>query len=583
MKASVLVVVAIFSTLGISQVDATEVMLWPLDELTKRSDVVAIGTITGTWLDFRPFEDRKIVDTANLKISEILKGDVDSDYLNIRFYGDKGKAFDNFFGLYRGHIGADFQSGETVLVFLGHEDSTMVMGEGYYSYPNGKYVIKDQKVFSDYAEPDTLVNLKNAIQHSLIDTSEDILKPTSDESLLVPVPFVGFSEDEIVETLIQLTDDSNPEKTFDSRKRSGYTTDKGSLKISKEATYDYSRYVTYGLYGKENALPKENAEKFVDSLMKDIGYDRDGSEHVDFTDFGSKKEMVIQQKKDGWIIANEIHRFSFRDDSTSIDLGRWYTNLDEFEIKYSQDDAKQIAYDFILTISTDSKLQGMDIQIVPPRNVEMKVIQDHLVYAVSGIYFHTDVHVDVNSGEIVNADVIKITGQETPGCASVGVKKLTTQDVKSMEKRVGTLLYYELTDDDLGQLSVLKEMIDATNSRIEYNDQVRLPISVDEWTEYASFFKEKFDEQHEVYYESDLKSNYVLYGDRVYTARYNENYQDAPLQVEIFPENFDYDRRSITITEGEIINRTPRFKESIDLMGTWEVSVRNSTGILESE
>ena len=225
----------------------------------------------------------------------------------------------------------------------------------------------------------------------------------------------------------------------------------------------------------------------------------------------------------------------------------------------------------------------MDIQIFPPHNVEMKVIQDHLVYAVSGIYFHTEVHVDAHSGEIVNADVIKITGKETPGCASVGVKKLTTQDVKSMEKRVDTLLYYELTDDDLGQLPVLKEMIDATNSRIEYNDKVRLSISVDEWNGYASFFKEKFDEQHEVYYESDLKSNYVLYGDRVYTVRYNENYQDAPLQVELFPENFDYDRRSITITEGEIINKTPKFKESIDLMGTWGVSVRNSTGILESE
>ena len=176
MKIRLLIAVAIFSIIGTSQVNATEVMLWPPDELTKRSDVIAIGTITGTWFDFRPFGDTKVVDTASLKISEVLKGDVDSDRLNIRFYGDAGKAFDNLFGLHRGHIGVDFQSGETVLVFLGHEDSTMVMGEGYYSYPNGKYVIKDQKVFSDYADPDTLTGLKNIIQYALTDSSEEIAK-----------------------------------------------------------------------------------------------------------------------------------------------------------------------------------------------------------------------------------------------------------------------------------------------------------------------------------------------------------------------------------------------------------------------
>ena len=176
MKTRILIAVAIFSIIGTPQVNATEVMLWPPDELTKRSYVIAIGTITGTWFDFRPFGDTKVVDTANLKISEVLKGDVDSDRLNIRFYGDAGKAFDNLFGLHRGHIGVDFQSGETVLVFLGHEDSTMVMGEGYYSYPNGKYVIKDQKVFSDYADPDTLTGLKNIIQYALTDSSEEIAK-----------------------------------------------------------------------------------------------------------------------------------------------------------------------------------------------------------------------------------------------------------------------------------------------------------------------------------------------------------------------------------------------------------------------
>lgn len=149
------------------------------------------------------------------------------------------------------------------------------------------------------------------------------------------------------------------------------------------------------MYGKENTIPVDKAEEFVNSIMKQIGYDRDGSEQFDLTDFGNRKEIVIQQKKDGWIIQNEIHRFNFRDDSTSIDLGRWYTNLDEFEIRYSQDDAKQIAYDFIQSrINSDSKLHEMNLEIFYPEYAQMKIIQNYLVYAISGIYPHIEVQVD---------------------------------------------------------------------------------------------------------------------------------------------------------------------------------------------
>jgi hypothetical protein len=199
------------------------------------------------------------------------------------------------------------------------------------------------------------------------------------------------------------------------------------------------------------------------------------------------------------------------------------------------------------------------------------------------MYFHLEVLVDAVTGDVVNKNMLKITGEEIPGCAGVGVSKLTQQDIKKIEERVGELLYYELTDDDLSQLPVLKEMVDGTNSRTEYNDIVRLPISVEGWTEYASFFKGKFDMQHDVYYDSDLRSNYVLYNGQIYTIRYNENYKDTPFTVELFPANIDYDRKAIIVSEDEVIQNIPKFQDAIEMMGTWVVSVRNSTGILESE
>jgi hypothetical protein len=37
------------------------------------------------------------------------------------------------------------------------------------------------------------------------------------------------------------------------------------------------------------------------------------------------------------------------------------------------------------------------------------------------------------------------------------------------------------------------------------------------------------------------------------------------------------------VSEDEVIQNIPKFQDAIEMMGTWVVSVRNSTGILESE
>ncbi|MGY5148395.1 MAG: hypothetical protein ACW9W4_10395 [Candidatus Nitrosopumilus sp. bin_7KS] len=410
-------------------------------------------------------------------------------------------------------------------------------------------------------------------------------KDNSDNTLLVPAPFVEFTEDEIVDTLLPLIDDSDAKKVYQNSKKVRYETTKAELSISAPRNTGLSHYVDYNIFDRNYTIPPEQAQDFVKSLLNKIGYETDGSEYVQVEESYHNTKIVIHQTKDGMKIANEMNRFQFRDRSTLLEITHWYDNLDEYDLKYSPNDAKNIAHDYLVEfVSADPKLRDMDIVIGKPQFafVELKAIDNRLVYSVSKMYFHLEIQVDAVTGDVVNADTIKITGKEIPGCAGVGVSKLTQQDIEKIEERVGELLYYELVDDDLNQLPVLKEMVDATTSRTEYNDRVRLPIFIEEWNDYKIFFKEKFDQQHDEYYESDLQSNYVLYGDKIYTIRYNENYADTPFTVEMFPANIDYDHKAITILNNETGN-IPKFVQAIELMGTWEVSVRNSTGILESE
>ncbi|MFB5621059.1 MAG: hypothetical protein ACE5RC_08030, partial [Nitrosopumilus sp.] len=341
-----------------------------------------------------------------------------------------------------------------------------------------------------------------------------------EDALLVPAPFVEFTEGEIIDTILPLIDDSGAKKVYESSKKVRYETVKAELSISAPRNTGLSRYVDYNIFDKNYVIPSDQAQEFVKSLLDRIGYKIDGSEDVDVEESHHKTSIMIYQTKDGMKITNEMNRFQFRDGSMLLEIAHWYDNLDEYLVRYSPDDAKNIAHDYLAElVSEDPNLRdaGVVIGDADYAFAELNAIDNRLVYSVSRMYFHVIVQIDAVTGDVINADMINITGKEIPGCASVGVSRLTQQDIKNIEDRTGNLLYYELTDKDLDQLPVLKEMINATNSRTEYNDRVRLPISIEEWDGYALFFKEKFDQQHDEYYESDLQSNYVLYGDKTYT------------------------------------------------------------------
>ena len=137
-----------------------------VDEMSKRSDAIAIGTIESTWVDIRLSDDHPIVDTAKVKVDDWLKNNKNSDTLEIRYYGYWAKAIDDLRGKFiwdNPHF--NFESGQKVLLILDHEENTSVMGGGYYPLFEGSFVIKDDVATSQAGKQTTLDHLYVVIYH----------------------------------------------------------------------------------------------------------------------------------------------------------------------------------------------------------------------------------------------------------------------------------------------------------------------------------------------------------------------------------------------------------------------------------
>jgi len=211
------------------------------------------------------------------------------------------------------------------------------------------------------------------------------------------------------ENLVKITNDVIIEKRIDDESHAVFTTQKGNLIISKENSLQYSKLVDYSLQG-NYAIPKKDAAEFVNDFLDKIGYQRDGSEWVENTDYGSYLKIQYQQRKDGWIINNEITEFTFWPDSTYIYLGRWYHNIDGVKLQYSQDDAKKIAYDHAKSLNVQ-ELQECDFVAVSPESARMEIISGSFVYSLAsgsckkeaweGHYQYIEVLVGAVDGNVV--------------------------------------------------------------------------------------------------------------------------------------------------------------------------------------
>ena len=143
-----------------------------LEQIVEKSDVIVIGTIQNTWVDVRPFHEYGIVDTAKVNVEEWFKNGKDSDTLEFRYYGYWAQTIENTMGLYRMDMPIhSYESGQKVLLHLSYENPTMVMGEGYYPFYEGTFIIKDDVAWSHTGEQIKLTDLYHVIENHTSDTS----------------------------------------------------------------------------------------------------------------------------------------------------------------------------------------------------------------------------------------------------------------------------------------------------------------------------------------------------------------------------------------------------------------------------
>ena len=154
-------------------------VIYTVEQMAEHADVIAIGTIESTWVDIRPFaDDHKIVDTATIRVDEWLKDKEDSSgkTLQIRYYGYWAKAVDELFGVFRFDTPVhSYDTGQKILALTTYEEPTMVMGEGYYPFFEGVFVIKDDVAIQQTEDPPiSLEHLRQTITSSLGETPNNI-------------------------------------------------------------------------------------------------------------------------------------------------------------------------------------------------------------------------------------------------------------------------------------------------------------------------------------------------------------------------------------------------------------------------
>ena len=192
MKTRLLILAFVGFTLFITSIPYGESLraIFELDEIIELSDVIVIGTVQSTWIDIRPFDDHKIVDTAKIKIDDWLKNEQNSDTIEIRYYGHWSQTIENILGIHRMDTPIHrYDAGQRILTSLSYEDSTMVMGEGYYPFYEGSFVINDDVAQLPTGKQIKLTELYDLIKNSVADVSIVEIEPETTNIECVPTDY----------------------------------------------------------------------------------------------------------------------------------------------------------------------------------------------------------------------------------------------------------------------------------------------------------------------------------------------------------------------------------------------------------
>lgn len=214
-----------------------------------------------------------------------------------------------------------------------------------------------------------------------------------ESSNLSPVKLLEKNPDEIAKIIMQaaITDDKITEMRLDNTMLSAYVTQHGGdiiipkslCKLCTNSDYrpiEYRFGMTKPLFYPKSA---DDGVIFAKDFMNKIGYVMDGTEWIDSTDYGSYVKTSIQQRVQGWIIPNHIADFVFFKDNTTITLGRWYDDATSYKFELSQDDAKEIAKDYMQKeVEQNPSLQKFRYVFQGINDAQVMIIDDKVVYVV---------------------------------------------------------------------------------------------------------------------------------------------------------------------------------------------------------
>jgi hypothetical protein len=138
----------------------------------------------------------------------------------------------------------------------------------------------------------------------------------------------------------------------------------------------------------------DRMKNFTAAVMQEIGYTMDGTEWIDAVNYGNRAEITISQKVNGgWILPIPGAQFSFMDNWTWIDLGRWYDNesISGFEFELGSDAAVDVAVKFMNNeVDTNPLLKPYKYELGQTREARVTIIEDKVMYLVPLGYRTTD-------------------------------------------------------------------------------------------------------------------------------------------------------------------------------------------------
>lgn len=166
-------------------------------------------------------------------------------------------------------------------------------------------------------------------------------------------------------------------------------------------------------------------------------------------------------------------------------------------------------------------------------------------------------------------------------CAVLGVERLTDReiDIRQSYNVSEPIEFLDFTDNDLRNVPELKKGIDKVDNKVEFNKQGRTVLSYDETKQYYDFFNDKSVQQN------NAKLNewwfLIRYNGTMYGVG-NLMVPESPQEMEITVEQASYGYGPIKVTDVDLLY-TPKIKDAINEIGTYEVSPMDNVGMPEDQ